>query len=157
MLRQPKEPRPYAADTKVPVAKTTAEIGALLERIGASQRGTMVDDEHNAAVVYFCLKGAQYRIDVPLPALERRQILKSGPEIDRALRLHEQATRTRWRGVLLLLKAKIEAVRLGLSSYEKEFMPDMVLPNGMTVQEAIPDLLKNGWRGPLQLTEGGGT
>lgn len=147
--REPKPPAPYAATTKVPVAKTRVEIETLLERIGCTQRGCVVDDTEQRAVVGFVLAGAKYRIEVPLPTVERRSILTTGPAIDRVLREHQQATRSRWRGVLLLLKAKVEAVRLGLSSYEKEFMADLVLPNGHTVQEALPVLLNNGWRGPV--------
>jgi len=49
----------------------------------------------------------------------------------------EQASRERWRQIVLLLKAKLELVRLGVSTVEKEFMADMVLPNGETVNVAL--------------------
>lgn len=131
----------YAATTKVPVAKTRMEIDLLLEKIGATTRATAVDDLKNRAQVVFVLKGAHYRIDVPLPKC-------SSPG---NLAKHEQAVRSRWRGVLLLLKAKIEAVRLGLSSYDREFLPDLVLGNGRTVFENIPALMQSGLP---QLTQG---
>lgn len=140
-------PTAYAATTKVPVAKTRLEIDTLLERIGAAQRGTYVDDDKNLAVVGFVLGGAKYRIDVPLPARPR-----FSPDL--SLAKHEQATRSRWRGVLLLLKAKIEAVRLGLTSFEKEFLADRVLGDGRTVQQSIPDIIRTGLAGgPPQLEE----
>lgn len=149
MNSRTKEPAAYASTTKVPVAKTTAEISALLEKIGASQRGVMVDDDNTCAVVMFVLAGSKYRIDVPLPEYYGSQKIKYDPkELRRALADHEQATRSRWRGVLLLLKAKIEAVRLGLSSYEDEFMASLILPNGHTVKESVAEILK---KGPPQL------
>jgi len=46
---------------------------------------------------------------------------------------HDQACRVRWRGVVLLLKGKLEIVRLGISTVEREFMADLVLPNGRTL------------------------
>lgn len=153
---KPREPAAYAATTKVPVAKTRLEIDTLLERIGAAQRGTYVDDDKNLAVVGFVLGGAKYRIDVPLPrfAADPKKYFVSQAVRAKAERDHEQATRSRWRGVLLLLKAKIEAVRLGLTSFEKEFLADRVLGDGRTVQQSIPDIIRTGLAGgPPQLEE----
>jgi hypothetical protein len=44
--------------------------------------------------------------------------------------------------VLLLLKSKLEIVRLGMTSLEREFLADMVLPGGSTVHHAIADALR---------------
>jgi hypothetical protein len=52
---------------------------------------------------------------------------------DRYRRAREQACRTRWRSMLLLLKAKFEAIAMKVSDVEREFMADLVLPNGETV------------------------
>ena len=53
----------------------------------------------------------------------------------------EQEERRAWRLVLLLIKAKLEAVREGATTIEREFFADMLLPNGQTVhQAAAPEL-----------------
>ena len=45
----------------------------------------------------------------------------------------EQACRQRWRALALIVKAKLEAVEAGISSFELEFLPYPMLPNGGTV------------------------
>lgn len=54
-----------------------------------------------------------------------------------ARRAWDQAMRERWRAVVLLVKAKLELVRIGISTVEKEFMADLILPNGETVNVAL--------------------
>ena len=140
----------FAAKTSVSVDKTRLEIETLLTRAGATTRGTMTDDAKNTAVVAFVLKGATYRITLPLPIYAGSTNYKA---TGRALASHDQAVRTRWRVLLLLLKAKLEAVRLGVSSAEHEFLADLVLENGRTVHVDLPELLRLGM-GARQLTQG---
>lgn len=45
------------------------------------------------------------------------------------------ANRQRWRALALVIKAKLEAVETGIVSFEQEFLPHLVLPNGGTVHE----------------------
>lgn len=47
----------------------------------------------------------------------------------------EQACRSRWRALYLIIKAKLEAVDSGISTIEREFLYDIVLPDGKTVGE----------------------
>jgi hypothetical protein len=56
-----------------------------------------------------------------------------------------QLSRERWRAVLLLLKSKLEIVRIGLTTVEKEFLADMVLPNGAAVYQVLADELRRGF------------
>jgi hypothetical protein len=56
----------------------------------------------------------------------------------------EQNRRTRWRAVVLLLKAKLELIQIGISTIEHEFMADMLLPNGDKVGTAIPEIIRLG-------------
>ena len=68
----------------------------------------------------------------------------------------DQVLRTRWRLVLLALKTKLELVALGVSSVEREFMADMVLGNGRTVQENLAEFIQRGLGddGPRMLGSG---
>ena len=120
----------FAQHTTVPVEKTRAEIDKLLGRHGATQRGVMQDDEKQRAIVAFAIQGAKYKIEVSLKVKATRRTERS-----------DQVLRTRWRLVLLALKTKLELVALGVSSVEHEFMADMVLPNGKTVQENLGDFI----------------
>lgn len=136
----------YATNTTVSVEKSKMEIDALLAKHGASSRGIVVDDEKGTALIGFVRGGLQYRLAVPLPLPETAKKLarpRAWPRWDehqRAAWLRkewEQMCRTRWRAMLLLLKAKFEAINMQVSTIEKEFMADLVLPNGETVAVAL--------------------
>ena len=48
---------------------------------------------------------------------------------------HDQACRQRWRALLLVIKAKLEAVTAGISTIETEFLANIVLPDNTTAGE----------------------
>jgi hypothetical protein len=137
----------YAAGTTVSVEKSKAELDALLGKHGASSRGIVVDDDRGLALVAFQLKGLRYRMEVPMPkpdAFVRPETvprnwngMSAAQREDWARRAWDQAMRERWRAVVLLVKAKLELVRIGISTVEKEFLADLLLPNGETVNIAI--------------------
>lgn len=137
----------YAAGTSVPVERSKAELDSLLGKHGASGRGVMSDDERGRAIVYFVLSGERYQLQVPLPKLGDFPRKGEAPrgwndwtdarQAEWRYRSWEQACRERWRAVLLLVKSKLEIVRLGMSSVRHEFMADLVLANGQTVAEMI--------------------
>jgi hypothetical protein len=157
----------YASGTTVPVERSRAEIDTVLAKAGASSVGILNDSEKGIAVVAFALHGARFRIEVPLPtdadALPRARKIRGwqwrtqSAKDDWVRAERDQLTRERWRAVLLLIKSKLEIVRIGLSSFEREFLADMVLPDGRTAAETIGpymrDLLTNGYTAPLALPE----
>jgi hypothetical protein len=51
----------------------------------------------------------------------------------------EKAGRQRWRALALVVKAKLEAVDSGITTFEEEFLSFIMLPNGQTVYEATRD------------------
>lgn len=116
----------YAMKTAVPVNQSRREIERTLERYGASHfaYGT----SPGIAVVMF--EANRRRIRFTLPLIARR---------DASAAEQAQFTRTRWRCLLLSIKAKLETVESGISSFETEFMPFTVLPNGQTAGDyALP-------------------
>jgi len=136
----------YAAGTSVSVQKSKFELDALLQRHGATQRGYFDDDTKGEAVVAFTLRGRQYRLVLPLPKFDSfatREVKRghrvtkerTTPELQR--KLFEQASRERWRLFVLLVKAKLEVVALGITSAEHEFLADLVLPNGQGLHDAL--------------------
>jgi hypothetical protein len=123
----------YAARTKVTTLATRSEIERLLLRAGAQ---AFAYGQDGAAVnIAFRMKGRHYRFTVKMPD-------------------NDQALRSRWRALLLIIKAKLEAVAAGVSTFEDEFLGETVTPSGQTVQEwlrpQIEDAYKLG-RMPKQL------
>lgn len=120
----------YASETRVPVSQTRSEIERLVvERYKATQYATGFQADPPRASVQFQMKDRIVRFDLPLPTKARDQ---------RAL---DQATRSRWRALLLIVKAKLEAVESGVTTFEEEFLAHIVLPGGRTVaQETLPQI-----------------
>lgn len=133
----------YAKGTSVPVERTRVELERLLVKHGATQHAVGSDLERGVASVMFTMVGRRVRLTVPLPMLAdyRRPSSRwaAPPSVATATKRHAQASRARWRAVLLLTKAKLEAIALGLSSVEREFLSDVLLANGLTVYEQIAD------------------
>jgi hypothetical protein len=130
-------PRAYAEGTTVPVEKTRVEIERLLTKHGANQLGIVSDTERGAAMVLFTMAERQVRMRVPLPRLEEARRGRGLSNRDRQIQRWEQASRERWRAVLLLVRAKLELIELGLSTIEREFLADIALPNGQTVGDLL--------------------
>jgi len=130
-------PRAYAEGTTVPVEKTRVEIERVLTKHGANQLGIVSDTERGAAMVLFSMAERQVRMRVPLPRLEEARRGRGASNRDRQIHRWEQASRERWRAVLLLVRAKLELIELGLSTIEREFLADIALPNGQTVGDLL--------------------
>jgi hypothetical protein len=132
----------YAEGTSVAVDRSKSELDRLLSKHGATQQGMMADNEKGTAVVVFKLKGRHIQMPVPLPrigdfAKHPDPRTRKPRTQDQQHRAWEQACRERWRAIVLLVKAKLEAVRIGTTTIEKEFLCDTLLPNGKTVYEQI--------------------
>jgi hypothetical protein len=158
----------YAEGTSVSVERSRAEVEKVLQRYGASGFGYAWDrreeracaqsscktrplveceQKHNWLVktavrelvhVTFKLKERVVRLDVPMPTE-----LEAGSKARM-----EQAMRQRWRALVLVLKAKLEAVESGISTLEAEFLANMVMRNGMTIGQAmlhrLPEVVESG-------------
>jgi hypothetical protein len=130
----------YAADTSVSADRTRNEIERTLERYGASgfayawqgQRVMIAFEAHNRRIRFF----------LELPDLTTFERTPSGRQKRTAAQMksaYDQVVRQRWRALLLLIKAKLEAVESGIVTFEEEFLAHTVLADGRTVAE---------WAGP---------
>jgi hypothetical protein len=65
----------------------------------------------------------------------------------------EQAKRQKWRALLLLVKAKLEAVDAKIVTFEEAFLSDIVMSDGKTVWERVrePIALEYSNRKPASL------
>jgi hypothetical protein len=123
----------YAADTSVTPDRSRAEIERTLERYGAT--GFMYGWNGERAMLAFEMKGRRVQFAVPLPPKASFRITPTGRKRTEsaAQTAYEQATRQRWRALALVIKAKLEAVESGITTFEDEFLAHILLPNGGTV------------------------
>lgn len=128
----------FAAGTTVSVEKSRAEIEATLRRYGADQ--FISGWASGQAVIGFRAKGRHVRFTLTLPVVEEKRFthplvrgMKVAVSPEKARAAWEQACRTSWRALLLVIKAKLEAVEAGISTFESEFLAHVVLPDGQTV------------------------
>lgn len=132
----------YAANTSVPSERSKGEIERTLQRYGAEEFASGWDQKR--AVVMFRMNNRRIRFYLPMPNREDYKESPGGRQrsseyaIDEAW---EQAKRQRWRALSLAIKAKLEAVASGITTFEEEFMAHVVLPNGKNFGEwATPQI-----------------
>lgn len=134
----------YAAKTEVPVSKTRMEIEELVtQRYGAGQYISGMDADR--AFIGFTMRDRQVRFLLSLPKTDDTRFTqyrdRYGYQRDRsedsARKEWEQAVRSRWRALLLVIKAKLEAVEVGIATFEDEFMANIVMPDGNLVGHHI--------------------
>jgi hypothetical protein len=141
--KKPTEPSPYAKGTEVPIDRTKAEIEKLLVRHGATMFGTGWEGRRN--LITFRLRDRAIRMTVTTPSPDEYARDATGRRNPQAKReqMADAEGRRRWRSLLLLLKAKLEAVASGDVSLEEEFLPYVVLPSGQTWAEwAAPQIAR---------------
>lgn len=135
--------RRYAAESDVSPARSRAEIEELLERHGCDQFGYA--RSATQWVISFRMRRRIIRLRLAIPTLEDGDValtatgkLRSEERQEAAL---EQIRRQRWRALLLIIRAKLEAVEAGIADFSDEFLAGTVLPNGTTFGEwARPQL-----------------
>lgn len=140
----------YASDTSVSVKKTRAELETVLRKFGADAFGYVT--EGTRACIQFRAKGKYVRFILPLPDPSEKRFThqekytwnKRTPEA--ALKMWEQACRSAWRALFLVVKAKLVAVDQKIRTFEQEFMADVVLPNGQTVSEMALPMIEESYR-----------
>jgi hypothetical protein len=134
----------YAQETSVSSAATRDEIERTLVKYGAT--GFAYGWDAGRAVLGFVIDGRQVRFTIPMPDRGDRRFTHTPARgarrnQDEARRQYDQEVRRLWRALLLVLKAKLEAVASGIVTLEAEFFGHLVLPNGRTVaDEAGPQV-----------------
>jgi hypothetical protein len=116
--------RRYAQDTKVSAGVSKDEIERALRRAGGANIFTGYDDDRKLITIGFRLADRCYKIACSTDRPTRR----CEPE---------QLAREAWRVLLLMTKAKLEAIEQGITSFEAEFMASLLLPDGSTVGEDV--------------------
>lgn len=133
----------YAKNTTVSVSKSKEEIEKVLSKYGADQFISGWDTGTNQAMLGFRFNAKMVRFTLPMPAKEDFKYDKR--EYERAAHViekdWEKACRQRWRALALVVKAKLEAVEVGIATFEEEFLAHILLPDGQTVGSwAVPQI-----------------
>jgi hypothetical protein len=142
----------YASGTSVGVNQTIHDIERVLERYGAEGFGFA--KAAYRVQVEFMAQNRRVRITTDMPEgtedeflyTETRRVKRSKESIQK---LVEQARKERWRAILLVLKAKLEAVESGISTFDEEFYAHIVLPSGQTVYEETHAHVEAAYAGEL--------
>lgn len=117
----------YAANTQVPVERTKAEIEKLVKKYGA--KGFAAGWHGDRAQLSFVAHERHIRFTIIMPT-------------------QAQAARSRWRTLLLLVKAKLEAVDAKVATFEEAFVGDIVMPDtGKTVWEMAREPIALAYQG----------
>lgn len=139
----------YAKDTTVSVSKSKAEIEDVLAKYGATNFTCGSMEEKNLALIGFRIKTKAgellaIRIHLPLPNKDAFAKIKYKNRCyaqdctpEQQHQRWEQACRSAWRSLLLCVKARLEACDSGISTIEREFMPDIVTENGQTLAQIV--------------------
>jgi hypothetical protein len=145
----------YARQTTVPIERSKAEIERTLARYGASHFGYV--SEPGTATIAFRAHGRAIRMRLALPAIgefkkDRRGRARAPSAAEKEL---DRAVKQRWRALALVIKAKLEAIESGIATFDDEWLPYTVLPDGRTVAETVvPQLGQLEAGAPLLLAMG---
>jgi hypothetical protein len=148
----------YASTTGVPIERTRMQIERELVKFGAEEFLSGVSADK--AFVGFKARNRYVRFMLPLPNRNDKQFRyrttgrqRYGSRAQRSdaetLKRWEQACRSRWRALLLTLKAKLESIESGIETFEQAFMAHIQLPDqtlvGDRVVSAIDDAYQSGY------------
>ena len=147
----------YASSTTVSPEKSRMEIEQMLFKFGASEFGVLT--KPNSGAVGFVVHGIRIMIEIPLPSRDSfkeykdRHGYRKFREPAAQQREYEQAVRSRWRSLCLLIKAKMVGIQEGATTFEVEFLPYMITANGQTFGERmLPRIAAARGGGQLLLT-----
>lgn len=136
----------YAANTSVSVARSQEEIQRLVRKHGARKVGTYSDDE--AAIVTFQTREHTVKFRIPMPGPDDARVVAAASKSHRARNeameiALEAEQRRRWRALVLVIKARLEAVNEGVETFEEAFLAHIVTPGGATIIEELRRIEKS--------------
>lgn len=136
---------PYAQGTEVSVERTQLELQQVLRKYGAT--GFAMGWTEEQGVVQFMAEERQIKFVVPAPASHEFTRTKAGQQRTSAQLKNAIAAeeRRRWRALLLVIKAKLEAVQSGIVTFEEEFLAHVVMPDGRTVQQHVEEPIRRAY------------
>lgn len=145
-------PGQFAQSTTVSVERTRIQIEKDLKKYGATGFGYY--DEGSRATIAFKYAGRGIRFVLALPDEQSPEfaLTQTGKRRSDEVRVeaHAKACRANWRALHLMIKATLEAVAVGIVTFDQAFMQHFVLPGGQTVLERFGDDLEKLGTLPVQ-------
>ena len=127
----------YASGTSVPIDRSKAEIEKILSKYGAHEFGYVSRANGTEYAIRFTIKFWSVQITLPMPKKSDKEFTMTATgryrHENEVEKYWEQGCKARWRALVLIIKAKLEAVDAGISTVEREFFVDIVMPGGGTV------------------------
>lgn len=128
----------YAEKTSVPIDRSQGEIRKILSKYGADGFG--YGEQGAMAMIAFEMAGRRIKFLLPMPPKPSERATQA------SIKAYDQLCRSRWRCLVLAIKAKLECVESGITTLEQEFMAHIVLPNGKTVGDAVLPQIHQSYR-----------
>lgn len=119
----------YASTTSVPIDRSQSEIKKILSKYGADSFAFA--ESQGKAMIMFELQKRRIMFKLPLPQPPSKHATQA------SIKTYEQLCRSRWRALVLGIKAKLECVASQITTLEEEFLAHIVLPNGQTVGQTV--------------------
>lgn len=131
----------YASQTTVSADRSRAEIEKLITKYGGTGFMYGWDSESSlSAVLMFRLSERHLRFILPMQDRENfrftsvRETERRENDIEK---LWQQSQKSGWRALLLVIKAKLEAVDSGIQTFDQEFLSNIVMPDNKTVGDHV--------------------
>lgn len=136
--------RRFAEGTTVAPETSRAEIEKMLIRAGATSFAQGWSGGEAQLTCVLMKRTLRFKVKLPV-----------GAKWEREKRAEEAEARRRWRGMVLIIKGKLEALTTGNYAFDEVFMNDIVLPNRQTVGEWLgPQIAEAYEGGPMPLALG---
>ena len=139
----------FAENTSVSVERSRAEIEHLIVRYGATSTAFM--NAPDRALIMFEAKDRRIVFELLLPDITEKQFARDGRGTMRSPEKRhqawEQGCRQKWRALALVIKAKLEAVETGITSFEDEFLAHIMMPDGLTVGKHVKPTIAAAYAG----------
>lgn len=130
---------PYAQGTEVTVDRSQTELRQILKRYGAD--GLATAEMGSRAVVEFAAHDRRIRFTITLPTIDSPGMARNKAGARRTPAQRASAVnaeeRRLWRALVMVVKAKLEAVESGIVEFQDEFLAQTVLPDNSTVGETV--------------------
>ncbi len=141
--------RRFAEQTNVPVERSQAELVGLIKRHGASAYQWAEQDRRVGLQFAMHDRRIRFVVTLPEPTDKSFRITPTGKARanDAAARAHHQECRRRFRALVLVVKAKFEAIESGIETFEEAFLAHIVLPTNETVGERTIPAIADAYEG----------
>lgn len=128
----------YAEKTSVPIDRSQAEIKKILGKYGATSFA--YGEQTGSAVIAFEMQGRRIKFVLPLLPPPSKNATQA------SIKTYDQVCRSKWRCLVLAIKAKLECVESGITTLEQEFMAHIVMPDGQTVGHWITPRIEQAYK-----------